>query len=420
MRTTTVIIGAGHAGLAASRCLAQRGVDHVVLERGEVANTWKTERWDSLRLLTPNWQSRLPGYGYQGDSPDGFRTIPETIGFIERYAQVIDAPVQTHTTVKSVRRVDEEYVVETDRGTWRCRTVILATGAFQIPNKPKVAGHIPTGIHALTPNRYRNPDQLEEGGVLVVGASSTGVQIADELQRSGRQVVLAVGDHVRVPRLYRGRDIQWWMDTIGAMDERYDEMENLNRARSLPSLQLVGSDDQRTLDLNALTAHGVQLVGRLAGVSDGKAQFSGSLNNYCASADLKMDRLLDRIDEWVEERGFDGLVDPPRRFEPTRTQATPRLGLDLTSGEIKTVLWATGFRPDWSWLDVPVFDRKGRIRHDGGIVDAPGLYLMGLPFLRRRKSSFIDGAGDDARDLTNHLVAYLAGNGASDRVLVGA
>jgi putative flavoprotein involved in K+ transport len=304
MRTTTVIIGAGHAGLAASRCLAQSAIDHVVLESGEVANTWKTERWDSLRLLTPNWQSRLPGYGYQGDDPDGFRTIRETIGFIERYAQVIDAPIQTHTTVTSVRRVDEGYVVQTNRGSWRCQAVIVATGAFRIPNIPAVAEHIPTGIQTLTPNRYRNPDQLEEGGVLVVGASSTGTQIAAELQRSGRQVVLAVGDHVRVPRVYRGRDIQWWMDAIGAMDERYDEMENLNRARSLPSLQLVGSDDRRMLDLNALTSRGVRLVGRLAGVNNDKAQFSGSLNNYCASADLKMDRLLDRIDEWVEEHGL--------------------------------------------------------------------------------------------------------------------
>ena len=187
MRTTTVIIGAGHAGLAMSRCLAERSIDHVVLERGEVANSWKTERWDSLRLLTPNWQSRLPGYGYEGDEPDGYRTMPETIAFIEGYAHVISAPVQTHTRVKSVYAGDGGYVVATDQGDWHCRTVVLATGACNIPNVPAVAEAVPPGIAMLTPDQYRDPAKLEEGGVLVVGASATGTQIAAELHLSGRE-----------------------------------------------------------------------------------------------------------------------------------------------------------------------------------------------------------------------------------------
>ena len=407
MRTTTVIIGAGHAGLAMSWCLAERSIDHVVLERGEVANSWRTERWDSLRLLTPNWQSRLPGYGYEGDDPDGYRTMPETIAFIERYADAISAPLQTSTEVTSVRRSDGGYAIATDQGDWQCRAVVLATGACNLPHVPAITEALPSAITTLTPVQYRNPDQLDEGGVLVVGASATGTQIADEIHRSDRPVTLAVGEHIRAPRVYRGRDIEWWMDVAGVLDERCDEVDDINRARNVPSLQLAGSDDRRTVDLNLLTSIGVKLIGRLAGINDGKAQFSGSLRNQCALSDLKMNRLLDTIDEWATANGLDDEVDPPHRFEPTEVEASPPLGMDLTNGEIKTVIWATGFRPDYSWLDVPVFDRKGRIRHDGGIVEAPGMYLMGIQFLRRRKSALIDGASDDARDLSAHLASYL-------------
>jgi putative flavoprotein involved in K+ transport len=407
VRTTTVIIGAGHAGLAMSRCLTERSIDHVVLERGEVANTWKTERWDSLRLLTPNWQSRLPGYGYEGDDPDGYRTMPETIAFIERYADVIAAPVQSQTEVTSVRRTEDGYDIVTNHGDWQCQTVVLATGACNIAQLPALAEAVPSVIDTLTPFEYRNPGQLEEGGVLVVGASATGIQIAEEIHRSGRPVTLAVGEHIRAPRVYRGRDIEWWMDAAGVLDERYDEVDDINRARNVPSLQLAGFPD-RMIDLNSLSAIGVKLVGRVAGIRDGQAQFSGSLRNHCALSDLKMNRLLDTMDDWATHSGLDDQVAPPRRFDPTRVDASPPLGLDLTNGEIRTLIWATGFRPDYSWLHVPVLDRKRRVRHDGGIVvDAPGMYLLGMPFLRRRKSSLIDGAGDDARDLSAHLAAYL-------------
>ncbi|NCF28033.1 MAG: NAD(P)-binding domain-containing protein [Gammaproteobacteria bacterium] len=407
MRTTTVIIGAGHAGLAMSRCLAERSIDHVVLERGEVANTWKTERWDTLTLLTPNWQSRLPGYGYEGDDPDGYRAMPETIAFIERYAHVISAPVQTHTKVTSVRLSNGGYQVVTDQGEWQCRTVVLATGACNIPNVPAVAEAVPPAINTLTPTEYRNPDQLEEGGVLVVGAAATGIQFADEIHRSGRPVTLSAGEHIRAPRVYRGRDIEWWMDAAGILGERYDEVDDINRARSVPSLQLTGSPERRMTDLNSLTDIGVKLIGRLAGINDGKAQFSGSLRNLCAMSDLKMNRMLNTIDEWATENGLDDEVDPPHRYEPTAVDASPPLSMDLGNGQIRTIIWATGFLPDYSYLDVPVLDRKGRVRHDGGVVDAPGLYLMGIQFLRRRKSALIDGAGDDARDLSAHLAAYL-------------
>ena len=405
MRTTAVVIGAGHAGLAMSHELAARSLDHVVLERGEVANSWKTERWNSLRLLTPNWQSRLPGYRYEGSDPDGFRTMPETIAFLEGYAAAISAPVRTHTRVTSIRRSDDGYVVATDQGSWQCRCVVLATGACNKSSVPPIAEAMPSRIRSLTSMDYKSPDQVEPGGVMVVGASASGTQIAEELQRAGRQVTIAVSEHIRVPRTYRKRDIQWWMDAAGVLDDRYDEIDDINRARNVPSLQLAGSDDRRTVDLNHLSDLGVRIVGRLSRFVDGKAQFSGGLRNQCAMSDLKMNRLLERIDTWATEHGVDGEAAPPHRFEPTRVEDSPPL--ELKMADYRTVLWAAGYRPDYSWLDVPVLDRKGRIRHDGGVVESPGMYLLGIPFLRRRKSSLIDGAAADAHDLCEHLVRSL-------------
>jgi putative flavoprotein involved in K+ transport len=380
----------------------------VVLERGEVANSWRRERWDSLRLLTPNWQSRLPGYRYEGADPDGFMTVSDVIEFVSGFAVAVDAPVRTQTTVTSVRQIDGEYLVTTDDGDLRCRSVVLASGACNLANVPALHQAVPASIECLTALDYRNPEQLPEGGVLIAGASATGVQLADEIHRSGRQVTLSVGEHVRLPRIYRHRDVLWWMDASGIWNQRYDEIDDLTRARRLPSPQLIGTPERTTLDLNTLGTAGVEIVGRLASVRDGRALFSGGLRNQFALADLKMDRLLDTFDEWARVHRRDADVGPPERFEPTRAPARSRLDLDLRSGEIRSIIWATGFRPDYSWLDVPVVDRKGQLRHDGGIVDAPGLYAIGLPVLRRRKSTFIHGAEDDARDLIDHLARYLA------------
>lgn len=407
MRVTTVVIGAGQGGLAMSRCLSDRSIDHVVLERREVANSWRTERWDSLRLLTPNWQCRLPGHEYDGNDPDGFMTMSEVVDFIARYAKEIAPPIRTDTTVTSVRRRNDGYRVTSDNGEWDCRTVVIATGAFNRPHIPALATAVPSSVAMLTPMEYRNPGDLAEGGVLVVGASASGVQIAYEIQRSGRQVTLAVGEHVRGPRTYRNRDIHWWMDAAGVLDERYDEVDDIVRARRVPSMQLGGSVERADFELNALSDIGVKMVGRLAGIRDGRAQFSGSLRNKCELADLKLNRLLDAIDDWATASGMDDATPPPHRFAPTVVPEPPTLGLDLTSGSIRTIIWATGYRPDYSWLDVPVVDDKGLLRHDGGVVESPGMYLIGTPFLRRRKSSFIDGACDDAQDLVVALAAFL-------------
>jgi len=403
--TDVVVIGAGHAGLAASYFLSQQSIDHVVLERGEIANSWRNERWDSLKLLTPNWQSRLPGFEYAGEDPDGFMSMPEVIEFIEEYAKFSAAPVQTHTAVQSVQRHLGAYRVVTNRGVWHTKAVVIASGACNIANKPPVSKGVPEGIASLTAHDFRNADQLERGGVLVVGASATGLQFADEIRKAGHEVTIATGEHVRLPRTYRGRDIQFWLHSTGLLNENYEEIDDVSRARGLPSPQLVGSHDSRILDLNSLSDNGVKVVGRLMGINNGTAQFSGSLRNVCALADLKMGRLLEAIDDWIKRNPV--LCDAPERFEATRVDDSPSLLLDFENNNIRTIIWATGFRPDYSWLDVPVLDRKGRIRHEGGVVDEPGMYVLGLPMLRRRKSSFIHGIEDDARELMAHLADYL-------------
>jgi putative flavoprotein involved in K+ transport len=389
-----------------SRALATRSIEHVVLERGKVANAWRTERWDSLRLLTPNWLSRLPGSPYTGHDPDGYMRVHEVIDFISAYAESIAAPVKTATNVLSVAPSGAGYRVITNRGDWYCRAVVMASGAFNVPSVPRFAGEVPDSVRQLTANVYRNPDDLGNEGVLVVGGSATGVQLAEEIRRSGRPVTLATGEHVRMPRIYRGRDIQYWMYATGLLDQRIEETDDPRRARRVPSPQLIGSPGHRTLDLNALRELGVRITGRLAGIRGNKALFSGSLRNVCALADLKMNRLLDAIDEWVDRNGVDAGGCAGERFAPTEVDDSPALDVELGS-QIGTIVWATGFRPDYSWLHAPAFDARGNLKHDGGIAHFPGLYVLGLPYLRRRKSSFIHGAEDDVRELSGHLAGFL-------------
>jgi putative flavoprotein involved in K+ transport len=312
--------------------------------------------------------------------------------------------------VTSVRQAGGGYQVTTSGGQIQARTVVIASGACNQPALPPFCEAVPASVEQLTPFGYRDPAQLPDGGVLVVGASATGVQLAAELRRSGRPVTLSVGEHVRLPRTYRARDVLWWMDASGVWDQRYDEVEDLTRARRLPSPQLVGTPERATLDLNTLTSMGVELIGRWAMVRDGRALFSGGLRNMFSLADLKLERLLGTFDEWAQTEGHDAEVGPPERFAPTRAPDSSRLQLDLRSGEIRSVVWATGFRPDYGWLDVPVVDVKGHLRHEGGVVDSPGLYALGLPVLLRRRSTFICGIEDDAREVIDHLAGFLAVN----------
>ncbi len=408
MRTTAVVIGAGHAGLAMSQRLTERSIAHVVLDRGDVADSWKTKRWPGLRLLTPNWMFELPGQPAGQLEPEGFLAATDVANLVTDYARRISAPVHSHTHVRVARLQSTGYEIRTDDVTWQADALVVATGANATAFVPDYAATLPTSIVQRTALDYQGPGSLPEGGVLVVGASATGAQLAAELRLAGRSVTLAVGEHVRLPRAYRGRDIYWWLRATGVLGQRFDEVDDLTRARRLPSPQLVGGS--AAVDLAALAAHGVRLVGRLAGVRDGLPQFSATLRNLCILADLKMTRFLQRADDWAKESGLDdGLGEPIR---PARTPTPDRLclSLDLVAEEINTIVWATGFRPDYSWLKLPVLDRAGRLCHSGGVVtDAPGLYALGLPLLRTRASTYIYGAAADTRALSEHLVAQLGG-----------
>jgi putative flavoprotein involved in K+ transport len=403
-RTNTVIVGAGQCGLAMSHELSRRSIDHVVLERGRIGNSWRTERWDSLRLLTPNWLNGL--FGHMPSDPDGYMPAADFAKDLATAAAGFSAPVMERTPVISVRAWDNGYMVQTGQGALGCASVVLATGACGLPRVPAFASSLPTSVTQFTSLSYRNPSQLPDGSVLVVGASASGLQIARELTLSGRRVTLAVGQHTRLPRVYRGADILTWMHLVGVLDTPFTRVDDLERLRRQPSLTLLGDPERPDLDLNALQALGAEIAGRLVAVTEGRVWFSGSLANLCASSDLKMNRLLDRIDAWVLASGFEELVDPSERFAPTQIPDDPILSLDLRAQGVGSVIWATGYTPDHSFVDLPVFDRKGRIRHHGGVV-GNGIYVMGLPYMRTARSSHISGAQRDARALARHLAGSL-------------
>jgi putative flavoprotein involved in K+ transport len=400
--TDTIVIGGGQAGLAMSRSLTDRGVDHVVLERGRIAERWRSERWDSLRLLTPNWMSRLPGWRYDGPDPDGYMTAAEVTDYFARYAEASSAPVVEHCTVESVRAVADRFEVVTTCGVFGARHVVIATGWCDRPWVPAMARRLSTGITQVTPSDYRNPSSLPQGGVLVVGASATGVQLADELRSAGRDVVLAVGSHSRLPRRYRGMDVFWWLDRIGSLDRTIDEMPDPARARQEPSLQLVGRPGGRRLDLGTLQRSGVRLAGRLDAVDGRRVRFAGDLPVTIANADRRMTRVLADIDTHIAATGLTGEVlepDPPRNILATTSPDE----LDLRRSGIETVIWATGFRRSYPWLHLPVLDATGEIRQRRGVTPMAGLYVLGQRFQHFRSSNFIDGVGRDAAFVAHHL-----------------
>jgi len=397
-RTDVVIIGAGHAGLAMSHHLTERGIEHVVLERGRIAERWRSERWDSLQLLTPRWQSRLPGWTYSGPDPGGFMGRDELIRHLNAYARSFTAPVETRVTVTSVERSGEGFCVGTDHGLWRAGNVVVATGWCARPSLPALASRLSPRTVQRVANGYRNPEALPEGGVLVVGASSTGVQLAAEIQRSGRPVTLAVGRHSRAPRRYRGRDIMEWLDAMGVLQESLGD-RSASPLRTA-SFQLIGSDDHRTLDLPALHDLGVRLAGRVASADQRRISFASDLSDHTAEADARLQRMLARIDGWIAAHAVDAPVDAPfRRLAP----APAIEAIDLEAEGIRTVLWATGYRREYPWLRIPVFDPHGDIRHRGGVTEVPGLYVLGMLHQRSRNSSFLDGAGADALVLARQI-----------------
>lgn len=405
-RIDTLIVGGGQAGLAMSRELSLRGVDHLVLERGRVGERWRSERWDSLRLLTPNSQNHLPGMAAGDVDERGYMHKDELVRKLVAHARHHALPVEEGVSVRCIKRVEGGYRVLTDAGIWTARSVVLATGHCDLPAVPAMARSLSRDLHQVAPTGYRRPSDLPPGGVLVVGASATGVQLADELQRSGRRVTLAAGKHTRLPRHYRGKDILWWFEVMGLLDQPTRVAYDLGSAREQPSMQLVGRADQPILDLDHLRRQGVRLAGHLVGVDGDRVAFRQDLVKSAALSDRKLGRLLDQIDRFAESLGLDGMLPEAVRPAPVEVGPTPS-ELDLHARGIRSVLWATGYRRNYSWLNVPVLDARGEIVHEGGVTASPGLLVLGLPFMRRRNSTFIGGVGADAHELADELEVFL-------------
>ena len=400
----TIVIGAGQAGLAASHHLGRRGIEHVVIERGRLAERWRSQRWDSLTLLTPRWMSRLPDDvpDHTDGSPGDFLTAAEFVAYLERYARDRGAPVEELTEVCSVAPHGDGFEIVTTTETWRASNVVIATGWCDRAVIPPVAADVDHRVHQLASTEYRNPASLPSGGVLVVGASATGVQIADELRSEGREVVLAVGRHRRAPRAYRGRDIFWWQARMGSFDVTIDELPDPHAARHEPSGQLIGRAGY-DLDLRRLDADGVELTGRLVAADGARVRFAADLATNMLDADTRLNGLLDGIDRFVARHDLDGHVPAGVRPQPFVHDGPEHV--DLLGRGVTTVVWATGFRRSYPWLHAPVLDTDGEIRQHRGATPWTGLYVLGQRFQTRRDSNFIAGVGRDADEVAAHIAA---------------
>lgn len=402
IRTRTLIIGAGQAGLALSRCLTVLDHEHLLVDRGRVAERWRSERWDSFRLLTPNYQTRLPGHRYAGCDPDGFMDRRQIVDFFDDYARSFSPPVHTGVTVASATPAGNCWLVDTDEGLrFRADNVVVATGNYDRPAIPDMASALPTGIRQIHTTAYRNPDALPDGAVLVVGSGPSGQQIADELVHAGRRVYLATGRHRPLPRRYRGQDVYWWMDHMGMLDRTVDSLPAPTATRHAPSVVLAG--EARDMHLRRLVASGVVPAGRLTGIDGQHAYFAGDLAERLAEADHNVSRLRGAVDDYVRQTGLTAPVEdpPPPAPAPWAVKAPRRL--DLRAASVTTVVWATGQRRDYSWVNAPVFDSDDEPMQRRGVTPAAGLYFLGLRWMYRRKSNSIDGVGDDAEHLAEIL-----------------
>lgn len=399
----TVVIGAGHAGLAMSNLLTERGVGHAVLEREQIASSWQNQRWDSFTLLTPNWATWLPGWHYQGDDPHGFMGRDDVVAYFEAYAKSFAAPVRTAVDVQSIEASSGNgYRLHTDTGDIEAHSVVISTGPFQRPRVPAWSSKLPAAVTQLHSSGYRSAAQLPPGATLVVGTGPSGQQIAEDLIRAGRRVYLSVGRHKRVPRRYRGRDYYWWLE-LGGFYEKIAADVPVARRRDSVAPALTGFDGGHDLDLRHLHADGVTLLGRATGTTGTHVSLDDSLAHNLAAGDSAYDDFTN----WVENRlyRFDGLFDEPEAREHFPEPAEPPRELDLETEGITSVVWATGFAVEFQrWVNMPVLDTDGRPVHERGVTSLPGLYFLGQSWLHRLRSPFIRGAEEDA----NHLAALIA------------
>jgi putative flavoprotein involved in K+ transport len=399
-RIETLVIGGGQAGLTMSHRLKQRGLAHLVLERHRIAERWRSERWDSLRFQFPNWSVRLPDFSFPHDDPDAFATTSEILSFIEAYAAFVDPPIRCGVAVTRLHRDGDGFLAETRDGAIVARNVVVATGPYQRPLTPDLLRDEP-GLIQVHASRYANPEKLPEGAVLVIGGGASGAQIADELSRAGRRVFLAIGEHTRMPRRYRGRDLTWWFETL----HLFDMLPEQRTTRVNPSIS--GAYGGRTIDFRDYVDEGITLLGRVTAARDGVLDIADGLAAHLAQGDLVYSFLLDMMDEYVRKRGLDLPEDAAaraRRPDPPCV-TSPIRKLDLRAENINAVIWATGYGLDFGWIDIPVFDARGEPLHRGGISEVPGLYFLGLQWLSRMKSAFLSYVGDDAADLADHIAS---------------
>ena len=400
-KVDTLVIGAGQAGLAASEHLGKLGVQHLVVERKKIAERWRNERWDSLVANGPAWHDRFPGMTFDKLSPDAFASKTDIVEYFEAYAAMIKAPIREGVEVLSLTAKDGGFVAETSAGVIEARNVITATGPFQRPIIPAVVPDS-TGIVQMHSSSYRNPGQLPEGAVLVVGAGSSGAQIADELMRAGKKVYLSVGPHDRPPRAYRGKDFVWWLGALGYWDARTREpgMEHVTIAVS-------GAHGGHTVDFRKLAAAGMTLVGRAGDYKDGAMSFSGDLAENIRRGDANYLQVLDEADAYAAKNNLDLPEEPEARVigPDPECMTNPLRSLDVAQAGVTSIIWATGFALDFGWMKLDAFDDKGRPAHDKGVSVVPGLYFLGLAWLSRRASPFIWGVWHDAAHIAGHIAA---------------
>lgn len=403
---TVVVVGGGQAGLSTSYCLNRAGIDHVVLERDRPGGEWRNRRWDSFCLVTPNWQCQLPGFPYRGSDPDGFMVRNEIVRYLEDYVKSFDCPlVEGVTAVRLRRREGGGFRVSTTHGELTADHVVLATGPYQVPLKPRIAERVPADVVQLHSSEYRNADALPPGEVLVVGTGQSGCQIAEDLHLAGRQVHLAVGSAPRVARFYRGRDVVAWLEDMGYYRRGIDEFEDADAVRLRANHYVTGRDGGRDIDLRAFARDGMRLYGRLTDIRDGLARFAPDLTKNLDHADAVSEGIKDSIDAHILARGVDAPAEA--RYVPVWTPDTEPSELDLSG--ITSVVWSTGFGRDHRWIDVPVFDGRGYPTHERGVTSCPGLYFIGLPWQHTWGSGRFCGVADDARHLVSHIASARRG-----------
>ncbi|MFD4623634.1 MSMEG_0569 family flavin-dependent oxidoreductase [Streptomyces sp. NPDC058475] len=398
------VVGGGQAGLSVSHCLRERGIEHVVLERNRVGHEWRERRWDSFCLVTPNWQCKLPGFPYQGDDPDGFMVRDEIIRYLEDYVAFFQPPLIEGVSVTRLRRsADGVFELATSKGEFTAHQVVVATGPYHTPSVPRMAERLPAGVEQIHSSRYRNPEQLPEGAVLVVGTGQSGCQIAEDLHLAGRQVHLAVGSAPRVARFYRGRDCVAWLDDMGYYNKGIDEFDDAGAVRMRVNHYVTGRDGGRDIDLRAFARDGMRLYGRLTGIDGATLDFADDLKVNLDRADAVAEGIKDSIDAHITAQGIEAPVEP--RYVPVWEPSEQPEALDLAEAGITSVVWSTGFTRDHRWIEIPAFDGRGYPMHWRGATSTPGLHFLGLPWQHSWGSGRFESVGRDAEFLADHIDA---------------